>query len=79
MWYALQDKCTNIRYVAMNIKSILNKNDLKIPDGEDVTMYSSIFLMFARYNAKTWDKKAQTYATAVEKYYHAFKSLRKGY
>lgn len=79
MWNALQNECTNIRYVAMNIKSILNKNDLEIPKGEDTTRYSSNFLVFARYNAKTLGEKAKTYSTAVEKYYNAFKSLRGKY
>ena len=79
MWYALQDECTNIRYVAMNIKSILNKNDLEMPNGEDASMYSSCYLVFARYNAKTLGEKAKAYATAVEKYYKAFKSLRGKY
>ena len=79
MWYALQDECTNIRYVAMNIKSILNKNDLEMPNGEDASMYSSCYLVFARYNAKTLGEKAKAYATAVEKYYKAFKSLRGRY
>lgn len=77
MWYALQNKCTNIRYVAMNLKSILNKNDLEIPKTEDSSKYSTNFLAFARYNAKSLGEKAKTYATAVEKYYNAFKSLRR--
>ena len=75
MWFALQDECTNVRYVAMNLKSICDNNDLYIPPKMDASRYSAAFKVFARYNGKRLNDNTGAYATAVERYYKAFKNI----
>ena len=76
MWNELQDPYTNIRYVAMNLKAILNNNDLKLEKNDDPQQYTSTFLAFARYNGTRLNSNTRAYAMAVERYYNAFKSIR---
>jgi len=75
MWYMLQNECTNVRYVAMNLKAILNANDLVIPADEDASQYSIAYKVFARYNGTKLNSNTKSYAEAVERYYEAFKTL----
>ena len=74
MWPVLQDPNENIRYVAMNIKSIITGDSIIIDDKIDIEPPSNdTIAIFARYNSAVWGPNAQRYSNAVYSYYLAFK------
>jgi hypothetical protein len=78
MWNRLQDPAQNIRYVAMNLKSIMVNNTLSVK-GKKLTRgtrYSDKLLIFVRYNSSRLNNDGLRYGTDVNRYYYAFKSLR---
>ena len=77
MWDALQDPCTNIRYVGMNLKAILSNNDLMCIDEGRSNGMKDIELVFARYNGTRLNENTSSYARSTYCYYQAFKTLQR--